>query len=138
MTLYDIVINSLPFIEKTSGWLAIFLFVLWIYKMKSISYRAKLQIKARNTIEELEKKNRNHNLLNPGYETQLKTSWLDYQKYLLAKRNNTLLLSVILAYISFNSTSFYKNNNEDFFKLLTISTTLFLAGITYIRQQYRE
>ncbi|MGG5316434.1 hypothetical protein IGI49_001129 [Enterococcus sp. AZ071] len=138
MTLYDIVITSLPFIEKTSGWLAIFLFVLWIYKMKSISYRARIQIKARNKIKELEKKNREYNFLNPGYETRIKTSWLDYQKFLLAKRNNTLLLSVMLAYVSFNSMSFYRNNNEDFFKLLTISTTLFLAGITYIRQQYRE
>lgn len=138
MTLYDIVITSLPFIEKTSGWLSILLFVLWVYKMKSISYRARIQIKARNKIKELEKKNRDYNFLNPGYETRIKTSWLDYQKFLLAKRNNTLLLSVILAYVSFNSTSFYRNNNEDFFKLLTISTTLFLAGITYIRQQYRE
>lgn len=106
--------------------------------MKSKRYQANIQRKARDKVREVEQKAHQYNFFNPGYEIQLTTSWLDYQKYLLAKRNNTLLLSIVLAYISFNSTSFYRNDNDDFFKLLTISTTLVLSGITYIKQQYKE
>lgn len=138
MTIYDLIIIGLPYIEKISSWLSLFFFISWVYKMNSISYRAKIQQKSRDKIDEIENKILKYNSLNPNYKVQGSTGWLDYQKFLLAKRNNDLLLAIVLAYVSFNSTSFYKNTNEDFFKLLTISTTLFLAGITYIQQQYRE
>lgn len=138
MTFYDIVITILPTVEKVSGYLSLLLFIYWIYQMKSKRYQASIQIKARDKVREVEQKAHQYNFFNPGYEVQLTTSWLDYQKYLLAKRNNTLLLSIVLAYISFNSTSFYRNDNDDFFKLLTISTTLVLSGITYVKQQYKE
>lgn len=136
--MYHVVLKLLPVIEKTSGWVSLALFFYWIYQMNSNNYQHKLQLKARKNFIEQKIKVANYNRLNPGYEIKITSEWLDYQKYLFAKRNNSLLLSLVLAYLSFNTTSFHENNSENFFKLLTISTTLFLAGITYIRQQYRE
>lgn len=136
--MYHLILYLLPIANRFSGVLSIILFFYWIYQIKSTRYQIKIQQKARTNHEDIKKQILAYNLLNPGYEIKLTTSWLEYQKYLLAKRNNTLLLSFVLAYVSFNTTSFYENENENFFKLLTISTTLFLAGITYIRQRYRE
>lgn len=138
MSIYYIILEFLPIAEKLFGWLSIFFFVVWIFQMKSKSYQLYLQNKAKIKIYKMEQEIQKHNFYNQNHGVQLTTSWIQYNKYLLAKRNNTLLLALVLAYLSFNSTSFYENNNDDFYKLLTISTTLFLAGITYIRQQYRE
>ncbi|TFI67841.1 hypothetical protein CKN63_03305 [Carnobacterium divergens] len=136
--MYDLVLKMLPFVERWSGRISIFLFFYWIYQMNGTKYQQRLQNKARTKFNEQQIKVAEYNSLNPNHQVKISSSWIDYQKYLFAKRNNTLLLSFVLGYVSFNTTSFYENDNDNFFKLLTISTTLFLAGITYIRQLYRE
>ncbi|BBM17669.1 hypothetical protein G15_1314 [Enterococcus avium] len=78
-----------------------------------------------------------YNAINPKYQVQITSGWLDSYKYKFSQINNTLLLSFVFAYISFNTTSYLESSNENFFKLLTISTTLFLAGLTYIQNSKR-
>lgn len=126
--MFYLVKQSIPFLEKYSFWLSIVLFLLWLIQTKSKSYISYLTKKAKRNYERKYFEILIYNRNNPEHPVQLTSSWLDLYKSYWKRINNTLLLSFIFAYISFNLVM----------KLLTISTSLFLAGITYIQQLYRE
>lgn len=136
--MYDLVQNLLPFMDKWSFVISLVLFAYWLFQTKSKSYQVHLQNKARRDYEVAWKDVISHNLSNPNDKINITSGWIDLYKVYVTRSGNTLLLSLVFAYISFNTTSFQRNSNDDFFKFLTISTTLFLAGITYIQQKYRE
>lgn len=136
--IYHLLLHSIPFIEKASGVFSIILFIFWIYQMKNKYYIASLHKKAIRKYNDVNVQVMMYNATYQANQVKPSSSWLDLYNHYLTRRYNTLLLSIVLGYLSFNTTSFQENNNEDFFKLLTISTTLFLAGVTYIQQRYRE
>lgn len=136
--MYYLVLKLVPFLDKWSFKISIALFVIWLFQTKSKVYLGYLQEKAQSRYKDKYSKIVKYNYLNPDHQIQITSGWLDLYKHYLSRRNNTLLLSFIFAYVSFNTTSFFENNNENFFKLLTISTTLFLAGLTYLQQLNRE
>ena len=136
--MYNVVEKSIPFLEKYSFWVSIALFLFWVIQKKSKLYISYLTNKAKNNYERKYFKIFASNEKNKNHQIQLTSSWLDLYKSYWKRTNNTLLLSFIFAYISFNTTSYFRNDSDNFFKLLTISTSLFLAGLTYIQQLYRE
>ena len=136
--MYNVVEKSIPFLEKYSFWVSIALFLFWVIQKKSKLYISYLTNKAKNNYERKYFEIFAYNEKNKNHQIQLTSSWLDLYKSYWKRTNNTLLLSFIFAYISFNTTSYLRNDSDNFFKLLTISTSLFLAGLTYIQQLYRE
>lgn len=138
LLLYDVLIKFIPIIEKIFGWIAFLLFIFWIFQTHNKKYIDSLRRKAIRDYNEQSFRILQYNSDNPSHQVQITSGWFDLYKVYLARRNNTLLFSIVLAYLSFNATSYRQNDNDTFFKLLTISTTLFLAGITYIQQRYRE
>ena len=136
--MYNFVEKSIPFLEKYSFWVSIALFLFWVIQKKSKLYISYLTNKAKNNYERKYFEIFAYNEKNKNHQIQLTSSWLDLYKSYWKRTNNTLLLSFIFAYISFNTTSYFRNDSDNFFKLLTISTSLFLAGLTYIQQLYRE
>ena len=136
--MYNVVEKSIPFVEKYSFWVSIALFLFWVIQKKSKLYISYLTNKAKNNYERKYFEIFAYNEKNKNHQIQLTSSWLDLYKSYWKRTNNTLLLSFIFAYISFNTTSYFRNDSDNFFKLLTISTSLFLAGLTYIQQLYRE
>lgn len=136
--MYNVVEKSIPFLEKYSFWVSIALFLFWVIQNKSKLYISYLTNKAKNNYERKYFEIFAYNEKNKNHQIQLTSSWLDLYKSYWKRTNNTLLLSFIFAYISFNTTSYFRNDSDNFFKLLTISTSLFLAGLTYIQQLYRE
>lgn len=136
--MFYLVKQSIPFLEKYSFWLSIVLFLLWLIQTKSKYYISHLTKKAKRNYERKYFEILIYNRNNPEHPVQLTSSWLDLYKSYWKRINNTLLLSFIFAYISFNTSAYFHSSNDNFFKLLTISTSLFLAGITYIQQLYRE
>ena len=134
----NVVEKSIPFLEKYSFWVSIALFLFWVIQKKSKLYISYLTNKAKNNYERKYFEIFAYNEKNKNHQIQLTSSWLDLYKSYWKRTNNTLLLSFIFAYISFNTTSYFRNDSDNFFKLLTISTSLFLAGLTYIQQLYRE
>ena len=135
--MYNVVEKSIPFLEKYSFWVSIALFLFWVIQKKSKLYISYLTNKAKNNYERKYFEIFAYNEKNKNHQIQLTSSWLDLYKSYWKRTNNTLLLSFIFAYISFNTTSYFRNDSDNFFKLLTISTSLFLAGLTYIQQLYR-
>lgn len=133
--MYYLVKSIVPFLEKYSFFIAIFFFCLFIFQMKSKKFIINLQKKSQNEYNNKKSEMIAYNHLNGSHQLQVSSSWLDLYKYYLRKRFNLLLFSMIFAYISFNTTSYYESSTENFYKLLTISTTLFLAGLTYIQQR---
>lgn len=136
--MYNVVEKSIPFLEKYSFWVSIALFLFWVIQKKSKLYISYLTNKAKNNYERKYFEIFAYNEKNKNHQIQLTSSWLDLYKSYWKRTNNTLLLLFIFAYISFNTTSYFRNDSDNFFKLLTISTSLFLAGLTYIQQLYRE
>ena len=136
--MYNVVEKSIPFLEKYSFWVSIALFLFWVIQKKSKLYISYLTNKAKNNYERKYFEIFAYNEKNKNHQIQLTSSWLDLYKSYWKRTNNPLLLSFIFAYISFNTTSYFRNDSDNFFKLLTISTSLFLAGLTYIQQLYRE
>ena len=136
--MYNVVEKSIPFLEKYSFWVSIALFLFWVIQKKSKLYISYLTNEATNNYERKYFEIFAYNEKNKNHQIQLTSSWLDLYKSYWKRTNNTLLLSFIFAYISFNTTSYFRNDSDNFFKLLTISTSLFLAGLTYIQQLYRE
>ena len=136
--MYNVVEKSIPFLEKYSFWVSIALFLFWVIQKKSKLYISYLTNKAKNNYERKYFEIFAYNEKNKNHQIQLTSSWLDLYKSYWKRTNNSLLLSFIFAYISFNTTSYFRNDSDNFFKLLTISTSLFLAGLTYIQQLYRE
>lgn len=136
--MYNVVEKSIPFLEKYSFWVSIALFLFWVIQKKSKLYISYLTNKAKSNYERKYFEIFAYNEKNKNHQIQLTSSWLDLYKSYWKRTNNTLLLSFIFAYISFNTTSYFRNDSDNFFKLLTISTSLFLAGLTYIQQLYRE
>ncbi len=136
--MYNVVEKSIPFLEKYSFWVSIALLLFWVIQKKSKLYISYLTNKAKNNYERKYFEIFAYNEKNKNHQIQLTSSWLDLYKSYWKRTNNTLLLSFIFAYISFNTTSYFRNDSDNFFKLLTISTSLFLAGLTYIQQLYRE
>ena len=136
--MYNVVEKSIPFLEKYSFWVSIALFLFWVIQKKSKLYISYLTNNAKNNYERKYFEIFAYNEKNKNHQIQLTSSWLDLYKSYWKRTNNTLLLSFIFAYISFNTTSYFRNDSDNFFKLLTISTSLFLAGLTYIQQLYRE
>ncbi len=131
--MYNVVEKSIPFLEKYSFWVSIALFLFWVIQKKSKLYISYLTNKAKNNYERKYFEIFAYNEKNKNHQIQLTSSWLDLYKSYWKRTNNTLLLSFIFAYISFNTTSYFRNDSDNFFKLLTISTSLFLAGLTYIQ-----
>lgn len=136
--MYQFVKLTIPFLEKYSFWISIFLFLFWGVQRKSKLYISHLTRKAKRNYERKYFEVLLYNDRNPNHQVQLTSSWLDLYKNYWKRINNTLLLSFVFAYISFNTSAYFQADNDNFFKLLTISTSLFLAGITYIRQLYQE
>lgn len=136
--MYDLVAKLVPLLEKFSFKISVALFLIWLFQKNNKRYLKYLQKKSMKNYEARYQDILKYNLLNPDHQLQITSGWLDLYKHYLSKRNDSLLLSFIFAYVSFNTTSYFKNDNDNFFKLLTISTTLFLAGLTYIQQLYRE
>lgn len=136
--MYYLVKLLVPFLEKCSFWISIILFFTWLLQRKCKIYIAHLSKKAQrkyqDKLDEVDLYNKQHK----NHQVEISTSWLDLYKSYWSRTNNTLLLSFVFAYISFNTTAYFQASNDNFYKLLTISTTLFLAGITYIRQLYRD
>lgn len=136
--MYYLVKQSIPFLEKYSFWISIILFITWLFQRKNKHYIAHLSRKAmRKYAGKIEEVNL-YNFQNPSHKVELSSSWLDLYKSYWSRTNSTLLLSIVFAYVSFNTSAYLHVDNTNFFKLLTISTSLFLAGITYIQQLYRE
>ncbi|TXK38130.1 hypothetical protein FVP43_06830 [Lactococcus sp. dk322] len=132
--MYNLVKNMLPFLEKYSGYISLILFVVWIIQMKSKHYILYLEIKAKRKHEKNEIGLMNYNNNNPNYQMQLSSGWYKLYVSYLNSRYNTLFLSLTFAYISFNTKSYYESSSDNFYKLLGISTTLFLAGLSYIQR----
>lgn len=137
MSWYGIIKLALPFLEKYSFFISLILFFRWLYKRFNKSYLKKLENSTKLDYEKSQMEINMYNAINPKYQVQITSGWLDSYKYKFSQINNTLLLSFVFAYISFNTTSYLESSNENFFKLLTISTTLFLAGLTYIQNSKR-
>lgn len=135
--MYDLVKYLIPFLDKFSFWISLALFLFWIFQITSKKYMRYLEVKAQYHFEKRYKDIFFRNVQNPDHLVTIKSGWLDLYNEFMNRRANTLLLSFIFAYISFNTSAYFRSSDDAFFKLLTISTTLFLAGITYIRQQYR-
>ncbi len=135
MSIYNLVIWLFPFFQRYSFYISAYLFFLWIYKRNSKKYMKRVENKAKTQYHQRMFEIYQYNQENPNHMVEITSSWIDIYKYKISQTDNTLLLSLVFAYISFNSTSFVENTNEDFFKFLTISTTLFLSGITYIKQR---
>lgn len=135
MSIYDAVIMLFPLFNKYSFYISVFLFFFWLYKRNSKKYMKRVENKAKIQYLQRVFDIHKYNEENPNHMVQITSSWLDIYKYKFSQTDNTLLLSLVFAYISFNSKSFTENTSEDFFKFLTISTTLFLSGITYIKQR---
>lgn len=136
--MYQFVKLTIPFLEKYSFWISISLFLVWVVQTKSKLYISHLTRKAKRNYERKYFEVLLYNDRNQNHQVQLTSSWLDLYKNYWKRINNTLLLSFVFAYISFNTSAYFQADNDNFFKLLTISTSLFLAGITYIRQLYQE
>lgn len=136
--MYGLVKYLIPFFERYSFSICIGLFLLWIIQNNSKWYIKHLELKAKRNFDKKFVNILLYNKQNPDHKLELQSNWLDLYKTYLSRRNNSLLLSLIFGYVSFNTTSYFESSDENFFKLLTISTTLFLAGITYIQQRYRE
>ena len=120
--MYNVVEKSIPFLEKYSFWVSIALFLFWVIQKKSKLYISYLTNKAKNNYERKYFEIFAYNEKNKNHQIQLTSSWLDLYKSYWKRTNNTLLLSFIFAYISFNTTSYFRNDSDNFFKLLTIST----------------
>lgn len=137
MSWYGIIKLALPFLERYSFFISLILFFRWLYKRHSKTYLKNLEINAKEDYERRQVEIARYNLTNPDHQVRISSGWIDSYKYKVSQINNTLLLSFIFAYISFNTTSYLESSNENFFKFLTISTTLFLAGLTYIQNSKR-
>lgn len=137
MSWYGIIKLALPFLEKYSFLISLILFSRWLYKRFSKAYLKKLENNTKLNYERRQMEINRYNATNPEYQVQITSGWIDSYKYKVSQINNTLLLSFVFAYISFNTTSYLESSNENFFKFLTISTTLFLAGLTYIQNSKR-
>lgn len=136
--MYYLVKLSIPFLEKYSFWISLILFITWLFQRKNKRYITHLSRKAMQKYSDKINEVNLYNIQNPNHQVELSSSWLDLYKSYWSRTNNTLLLSIIFAYVSFNTSAYLHLGNANFFKLLTISTSLFLAGITYIQQLYRE
>ncbi len=132
--MYNIVKFLLPILDKCSGIISLFFFIFWIIQMKYRRYIIYLEFKAKNEFDKRENDILKYNQQNPFHQIASKTSWINIYEYYMSKRYNSLFVSLVFAYISFNVSSYYESSNDNFYKLLGVSTTLFLAGITYIQR----
>ncbi|EGO6570115.1 hypothetical protein [Enterococcus faecalis] len=135
--MYDVVKFFVPLLEKYSFWISLIFFITWLVKINSSKYIHSLEIKAIQKHNEALNNVMIRNQYTPHAPVELSSNWIDIYNAYLARRHNSLLLAFIFAYISFNTTSYFRNDSDNFFKLLTISTSLFLAGLTYIQRLYR-
>lgn len=126
----------IPYLNKISFPLAIIFFAIWLISINSRIYLALLASRSKNKFNKEYTEINSWNKENPNHQIEVTSSWLDIYKAKLSNRHTFLLLSFIFAYISFNITAYYETNIQNFYQLLTISTTLFLAGLTYIRKLY--
>lgn len=126
----------IPYLNKISFPLAITFFTIWLISINSRIYLALLASRSKNKFNKENTEINSWNKENPNHQIEVTSSWLDIYKAKLSNRHTFLLLSFIFAYISFNITAYYETNIQEFYQLLTISTTLFLAGLTYIRKLY--
>lgn len=126
----------IPYLNKISFPLAITFFAIWLISINSRIYLSLLASRSKNKFNKENTKINSWNKKNPNHQIEVTSSWLDIYKAKLSNRHTFLLLSFIFAYISFNITAYYETNIQEFYQLLTISTTLFLAGLTYIRKLY--
>ena len=136
--MYYIVKMSLPYLQNFSTIVSVTLFLFWIIQMKSKYYIKHLERKAKSEMFERQRELYDYNKYNPNDMLQMSTGWLKRYYYLLSKRYNTLFLSLTFAYISFNASSYYESSNDNFYKLLGISTTLFLACTAHIQGKIRQ
>lgn len=131
--MYSVSKIILQYLRPLSFYISIFLFLKWIYQMKSNKHLKKLELKSMNEYIQEEIKIEDFNRDNPNFKIKNNAGWLKFYRYYLKRRYDTLFLSLVFSYISFNTESFYQTTNENFFKLLGISTTLFLAICQYIQ-----
>lgn len=136
--MYSFVKFLIPYIEKYSFSVSVALFIFWLFQTKSKIYLRHLDLRAKHDYRKTADNIRRYNSQNLGTNIELKSGWFELYKNYYKRTNNTLLLSLMFAYLSFNTTSYFESNDDNFFKLLTISTSLLLAGITYIQQRNRE
>ncbi|MFS0936360.1 hypothetical protein [Enterococcus casseliflavus] len=106
--------------------------------MRSKTYIKYLENKARQDYKNVSADLEHINQVNPDEMIRLTSQWLDLYNAYMNNRYNSLFLSIVFAYISFNTTSYFENNNDNFFKLFSITTTLFLASISYIQRKKTE
>ncbi|WP_251868275.1 hypothetical protein, partial [Enterococcus malodoratus] len=117
MSWYGIIKLALPFLEKYSFFISLILFSRWLYKRFSKAYLKKLENNTKLNYERRQMEINRYNATNPEYQVQITSGWIDSYKYKVSQINNTLLLSFVFAYISFNTTSYLESSNENFFKL---------------------
>lgn len=136
--MYDIVKFSIPFLAKYSSVAALLLFLWWLIQIKSKKYIHHLELKAKRKDIKSKIQLEIYNQANPNHQLEKTSGWYNRYKSYLRHRYTTLFLALISAYISFNTSSYYESSNDNFYKLLGISTTLFLAGLTYIQKNISE
>ncbi|WP_220437724.1 hypothetical protein [Pseudolactococcus raffinolactis] len=131
--MYYLVKASIPYLQTLSTATSIVLFIFWIFQMKSKYYIKRIERKAKYEMFIKQRELDEYNSENPSHMLQMSSGWLEAYYYRLSKRYNTVFLSLVFAYISFNISSYYESSNDNFYKLLGISTTLFLAGAAHIQ-----
>lgn len=136
--MYDFVKFVLPYLKMFSTHISVFLFIVWVVQMKSKHYIKSVENKAKLEFNERQKEIVLYNLANPNHMIQITSGWIKTYNFYLAKRYNTLFLSLVFAYVSFNTTSYYESSTDNFYKLLGISTTLFLTSMSYVQGKSKE
>lgn len=131
--MYYLVKIVIPYLQMFSTIASIVLFIFWIFQMRSKHYIKHIERKVKHETFVKQRELDEYNSENPGHMLQMSSGWLEAYYYRLSKRYNTLFLSLVFAYISFNVSSYYESSNDNFYKLLGISTTLFLAGAAHIQ-----
>lgn len=136
--MYDFVKFILPYLKTFSTPISVFLFIIWVVQMKSKRYIKSVEDKAKWEFNERRKEIVFYNIANPNHMIEITSSWIKAYNFYLSKRYNTLFLSLVFAYVSFNTTSYYESSTDNFYKLLGISTTLFLTSMTYVQGKSKE
>lgn len=112
----------------------VFSFCIWTYQMKCKRHIARLSRKAQDTFDKEKAELAIYNSSHPDKQVELTSGWLELYRRKLNFRHVHLLISVTFAYILFISTIYTEMTTENFYKLLSVSTSTFLAVVGYLIQ----
>lgn len=105
--------------------------------MKNKNYIHNLDIKAKKEHNARILKAIEYNEKNEGCEIEPAFYWIDIYKGYLRKRYLVLIFSLVFAYLSFNINAYYETSSDSFYKLLAVSTTLFLSVMSLLKEKLK-